>query len=74
MATKFGTNQLRNQTPEWVLPALVAITFICQGLPPIVSGYDLSPYAVKIVGLVCDITNLLCAAVSMFFGKTKTQK
>jgi hypothetical protein len=27
--------------------------------------------AVKTVGIVCDIINLLCAAGSMFFGKTK---
>jgi hypothetical protein len=69
--TKFGANQLRNQTPEWVLPAFVAITFICQGLPPIVNGYEMAASTVKTVGIVCDIINLLCAAGSMFFGKTK---
>lgn len=71
--TKFGVKQLRNYTPEWVLPAFVAITFICQGLPPIVNGYDLSVHAVKTTGIVCDIINLFCAAGSMFFGKTKKQ-
>lgn len=71
MATKFGINELRNQTPEWVLPAFVAITFVCQGLPPIFTAYDMPANVVKVVGIVCDIVNLLCGACSMFLGKTK---
>lgn len=72
MAQKFGLDQVKNETPNWVLPALVAATFVFQGLPPIISGYEIvSPKTKELIALLCDVANLLAAAISLFFGKSK---
>lgn len=68
--TKFGLNQLQKEPPSWVLPALVAATFVFQGLPPIISGYEIvGAKSKEAISLLCDVLNLLAAASALFFGK-----
>ena len=67
-----SVNNLNKQSPAWVLAALAAITFICQGLPPILGGYDIiSPKTKEVVSLICDVINLIAAAIAPMVGGTK---
>lgn len=64
---------LRIKSPAWVIIAFSALTIICQGLPPILGGYDIiTEHTKSLVSLFCDILNLVAAAVAPFIGNPNT--
>lgn len=74
MKPSFNINQFSKQSPAWVVALLVGITFICQGLPPVISGYGIvGPKSKEAISMTCDIINLVAAGLAPFFG-TKAQE
>ncbi len=72
---QFSIDNFSKQSPAWVIGVLSGITFICQGLPPLLGGYDvISVHTKEIVSLICDIINLFAAAIAPMVGKKETDK
>lgn len=72
--TKFGIKQVSNETPSWVVKALVAITTICQTVPLAVTASPAVNQPTKdLIHLIFSIANVVLAAIAPMFGVSKEE-
>lgn len=56
-------------TPANVGKLVAAVTFICQGVPPIIEGSGIiTPHTKEVISLVFDLVNIAVAAVAVLYG------
>lgn len=56
-------------TPANVGKVVAAVTFICQGVPPIIEGSGvIAPHTKELLSLICDLINVAVAAVAVLYG------
>ena len=68
----FGTSQINNSTPAWVIKAVAAITLGLQMLTPIVSvSTVLDQHTKEVLDLVVKLVNVGVVVIAVFFGIEK---
>ena len=71
--TKFGLKQSNNDTPAWVVKAVVVITTICQAVPMAVTASPVVNQPTKdLVHLIFSIANIVLASLAPLFGSSKS--
>lgn len=73
MATKFGIKQANVSTPAWVIKAAAGVTIALQMLPQVIDNSTvLQPHTKEVIGLVCDIVNIVLVAFAPLFGESQS--
>ena len=72
--TKFGIKQVSNETPSWVIKALVAITTICQTVPLAVTASPAVNQPTKdLIHLIFSVANIVLTSLATLFGANDNQ-
>jgi hypothetical protein len=63
---------MRKPTPANITLAVAALTFLFQGLPPIIEANEfISHKTASFVATICDILNVFVSCAAIFFGVKK---